>query len=54
MVGDSVGGLWSDRILRRSGVVAAARRNVIVTGMLGGFVFLLPVIMVHDVSVAAA
>jgi hypothetical protein len=27
---------------------------VIVTGMLGGFVFLLPVIMVDDVSVAAA
>jgi MFS family permease len=54
VVGDTVGGLWSDRILRRSGDVAAARRNVIVTGMLGGFVFLLPVIMVHDVSVAAA
>jgi hypothetical protein len=54
VVGDTVGGLWSDRILRRSGDVAAARRNVIVTGMLGGLVFLLPVIMVHDVSVAAA
>jgi len=54
VVGDTVGGLWSDRILRRSGDLAAARRNVIVTGMLGGFVFLLPVIMVHDVSVAAA
>lgn len=54
VVGDTVGGLWSDHILRRSGDVAAARRNVIVAGMLGGFVFLLPVIMVRDVTVAAA
>lgn len=54
VVGDTVGGLWSDHILRRSGDVAAARRNVIVAGMLGGFAFLLPVIMVRDVTVAAA
>ncbi|HML13345.1 MAG TPA: MFS transporter [Xanthobacteraceae bacterium] len=54
VAGDTLGGVWSDRILRRSGNVAAARRNVIVTGLLGGFVFLLPVIMVHDVTVAAA
>ncbi len=53
VVGDTLGGLWSDRILRRSGDRAAARRNVIVTGMLGGFVFLLPVMLVHDVDVAA-
>jgi MFS family permease len=53
VVGDTLGGLWSDRILRRSRDVAAARRNVIVAGMLGGFVFLLPVILVHDVAVAA-
>jgi MFS family permease len=53
VVGDTLGGLCSDRILRRSADVAAARRNVIVSGMLGGFVFLLPVIMVHDVNVAA-
>jgi MFS family permease len=54
VVGDTLGGLWSDRILRRSRDLAAARRNVIVAGMLGGFVFLLPVIMVHDVTLAAA
>lgn len=53
VVGDTVGGIASDRILRRSGNLAAARRNVIVTGMLGGFVFLMPVILVHDVNVAA-
>jgi len=53
VVGDTLGGLWSDGILRRTGDRAAARRNVIVTGMLGGFVFLLPVMLVHDVDVAA-
>jgi MFS family permease len=53
VVGDTLGGVVSDRILRRTGDRAAARRNVIVTGMLGGFVFLIPVMLVHDVDVAA-
>ena len=53
VVGDTLGGVASDHILRRTGDRLAARRNVIVTGMLGGFVFLLPVMMVHDVNVAA-
>jgi MFS family permease len=53
VVGDTLGGVASDRILRRTGDRLAARRNVIVTGMLGGFVFLLPVMMVHDVNIAA-
>jgi MFS family permease len=53
VIGDTVGGMMSDRILRRTADRAAARRNVIVVGMLGGLVFLLPVILVHDVDVAA-
>jgi MFS family permease len=53
VVGDTLGGVVSDHILRRTGDRLAARRNVIVTGMLGGFVFLLPVMMVHDVNIAA-
>jgi MFS family permease len=53
VVGDTVGGIVSDRILKRTGDLVAARRNVIVTGMLGGLVFLMPVILVHDVRVAA-
>src|SRR5204862_5775555 len=43
VVGDTLGGVASDHILRRTGDRAAARRNVIVTGMLGGFLFLIPV-----------
>jgi MFS family permease len=53
VIGDTVGGLMSDRILRKTSDRAAARRNVIVTGMLGGLVFLLPVILIHNVDIAA-
>jgi MFS family permease len=53
VIGDTLGGVLSDRILKRTGNRAAARRNVIVAGMLGGFLFLLPVMLVDDVNVAA-
>jgi MFS family permease len=53
VIGDTLGGVVSDRILARTGNRVAARRNVIVTGMLGGFAFLLPVMLVHDINVAA-
>src|SRR5262245_25687059 len=53
VIGDTLGGVVSDLILRRSGDRNAARRNVIVVGLLGGFVFLMPVMLVHDVNVAA-
>jgi MFS family permease len=53
VVGDTLGGVVSDSILHRTGDRTAARRNVIVAGMLGGLLFLIPVMLVHDVSVAA-
>ena len=53
VIGDTLGGVVSDNILHRTGDRAAARRNVIVVGMLGGLVFLIPVMLVHDVKVAA-
>lgn len=53
VIGDTLGGVVSDRILRRTGDRNAARRNVIVSGMLGGFLFLIPVMLVDDVNVAA-
>ena len=53
MIGDTVGGLASDRLLRMTGSVLVARRSVIVTGFLGAFVFLVPVILIHDLRVAA-
>jgi MFS family permease len=53
VIGDTVGGIISDRILQRTGDRVAARRNVIVTGMLGGFMFLIPVMLIHDINIAA-
>lgn len=53
VAGDTMGGVLSDHILRRTGSRTAARRNVIVLGMFGGFVFLLPVMFVDDVKLAA-
>ena len=53
VLGDTMGGVLSDRILKRTGSRNQARRNVIVVGMLGGLTFLLPVMFVNDVEVAA-
>jgi MFS family permease len=53
VVGDTLGGLASDALLRKTGSLVAARRYVIVAGFLGAFVFLLPVVLIHEVNVAA-
>jgi MFS family permease len=53
VIGDTVGGLASDRLLRMTGSLVIARRSVIVTGFLGAFVFLVPVVLIHDLRVAA-
>jgi MFS family permease len=54
VVGNTVGGVLSDRLLRKTGSLLVARRSVIVAGFLGAFVFLLPVILIHNLAVAAA
>jgi MFS family permease len=53
VIGDTVGGLATDRLLRRTGSLILARRAVIVTGFLGAFVFLIPVILIHNLKIAA-
>jgi MFS family permease len=53
VVGDTLGGVASDHILRRTGDRVAARRNVIATGMIGGLVLMIPVMLVDDVNLAA-
>jgi hypothetical protein len=53
VIGDTLRGVVSDQILRRTGDRNAPRRNVIVAGKLGGFLSLIPVMLVHDVKVAA-
>jgi MFS family permease len=53
VLGDATGGFLSDRLLRRTGSLQVARRNVIVLGMLGAFLFLLPVVLVHQLNTVA-
>jgi sugar phosphate permease len=53
VVGDTVGGIVSDRILRRTGSVSKARVSVIVVGYLGAFLFMLPVLFVTDLVTIA-
>jgi MFS family permease len=53
VIGDTVGGLASDGLLRMTGSLVVARRSVIVTGFLGAFVFLVPVVLIHDLTIAA-
>ena len=40
-------------LLRKTGSLVVARRSVIVAGFLGAFVFLMPVVLIHDLTVAA-
>ena len=54
VVGDTVGGLLSDLILRMTGNVATARVSVIVLGFVGCFVFTVPILMLHDLVTIAA
>jgi MFS family permease len=50
VIGDSLGGFASDWIYRRTGDIGAARRNVILVGMLGCFAFLVPVLAVPNLT----
>ena len=53
VVGDSVGGILSDRIFKRTGNVRLARLSVIVAGFAGALLSLTPIIFVHDITIVA-
>ena len=53
VVGDTTGGILSDRILRKTGDVGKARISVIVIGFLGSFCFMLPIVFIHDLLTVA-
>jgi MFS family permease len=53
VVGDSVGGILSDHILKRTGRVRLARLSVIVAGFAGALLSLLPIIFTHDITLVA-
>jgi predicted MFS family arabinose efflux permease len=53
LIGDALGGMASDRILRRSANPVFARRRVIVAGFLGGCACLFAVMFSADATMAA-
>jgi sugar phosphate permease len=53
VVGDTVGGLISDALLRRSGSLLVARRNLVAISLLLSLVFLLPVLLFKDLTLIA-
>ncbi len=53
VIGDALGGIWADRIYRRTRDLARARRTVIVVSLLGSMVCLLPVLFIHDLTIVA-
>lgn len=53
VVGDTVGGVLSDWLLRRTGKGSIARTGVIVFGFLGSFACMLPVLYVKDLETIA-
>jgi MFS family permease len=53
IVGDTLGGIVSDAILKRTGNLVTARRGVIMAGFIGSFLFMIPVILFHDLRIAA-
>lgn len=48
VVGDMTGGLLSDALLRRTGSLKTARRGILVAGLLGSFLFIIPTLVVHQ------
>lgn len=50
VVGDMVGGIVSDYLLRQTGSLKVARRAVLVVGLLGSFVFIVPTLLIHQLA----
>src|SRR4029077_18220667 len=48
--GDMIGGTLSDAILKRTGDLRQARRNVVVGGFLGSFLCLVPIFATRDLT----
>jgi MFS family permease len=53
MIGDALGGLVSDAVLRRTGSLVHARRDVVVAGLLLSLVSSIPILFVRDATSAA-
>lgn len=50
VIGDTLGGVISDGLLRRTGSLRIARRTVLIVGLLGSFLFILPTLFTHQLA----
>jgi len=46
-------GVVSDAILKRTRNLVTARRSVIMGGFIGSFIFMIPVVLIHDLTIVA-
>ncbi len=53
VIGDTVGGLVSDRILVKTGDRNMARRNLVIAGFLLSLAFMIPVLLSHELTTVA-
>jgi len=53
VVGDTLGGVVTDRVYERTRSRDQARRNLVVFGFLASLAFMLPILFVHNVTIAA-
>jgi sugar phosphate permease len=53
VVGDALGGIVSDHLLKKTGNLNTARRNIVVICMLLTLVSLVPLMFVHDLAISA-
>lgn len=53
VVGDTLGGVLSDKILHRTGNIRLARLSIILLGFVGAFLSLLPILYYHDITTVA-
>jgi sugar phosphate permease len=52
VVGDTLGGVVSDQIFKRTGNLALARRSLLVVGLLGAFSFIIPAVRIESPQMA--
>ena len=53
VIGDALGGIVSDRILRKTGSLVRARRDMVVVGLGLSLLCSVPILFVHDATLAA-
>ena len=53
VVGDTLGGVISDRIYHKTGRIRLARLTVTLIGFVGAFLSLIPILYIHDLNVIA-